>query len=380
MPSLPIPEKFFSQALLDVLIRAGLVAVLVIFCFDIFRPFLNLMLWAVILAITLYPLHQWLSRKIGNKEGRAATLIVLLGLALLVVPVYLLARSMAASAQTAAETFKEGDVHIPPPAASVADWPVVGKSVHALWEKAATDLSGLVKSYAPQIKEGARTLVSKLAGIGVGLLMFMGAFIVAGIVMAYGEPGGRSAERIASRVISTGTGKEVTELCTSTIRAVAQGVVGIAFIQMLLVGLGFAFMGIPGTGVLSLVVLLFGIVQLPATLITVPVIAFVLVTQGASVGTIVFAIYVFVAGLADNVLKPMLLGRGVSVPMPVILIGAIGGMVSNGILGLFVGPVALAVAYKLFWRWVDNQPQVAVPAVLAIAVEPAPAAAPLPNA
>ena len=109
-----------------------------------------------------------------------------------------------------------------------------------------------------------------------------------------------------------------------------------------------------------MVVLVIGIMQLPATLITVPVIAFVFVTDGASAGAIAFGIYTFLAGMADNVLKPLLLGRGVDVPMPVILIGAIGGMVSGGIIGLFIGPVVLAVGYELFWQWVDDgQPEAA---------------------
>jgi predicted PurR-regulated permease PerM len=127
---------------------------------------------------------------------------------------------------------------------------------------------------------------------------------------------------------------------------------------MLLIGIGFVVMGVPGAGLLTLAVLLIGIMQLPATLITIPVIIFVIVTNGFSTATIAFAVYVFVAGLVDNVLKPLLLGRGVAVPMPVVLIGALGGMVSGGVIGLFIGPVMLAVGYQLFWRWVRDQPAV----------------------
>jgi predicted PurR-regulated permease PerM len=174
--------------------------------------------------------------------------------------------------------------------------------------------------------------------------------------MAYGESGSRSAVQIATRISGPGKGPRIASLCTATIRAVALGVVGIAFIQMLLVGLGFVFKGVPGAGLLALAVLLLGIMQLPATLITLPVIAYVFATEGATGATIVFSIYVFVAGLVDNVLKPLLLGRGVDVPMPVILIGALGGMVTGGIIGLFIGPVVLAVGYQLFWQWVQDRP------------------------
>lgn len=200
-------------------------------------------------------------------------------------------------------------------------------------------------------------MLSKIAGVGMGFLTFIFALIIAGIFMAYGESGSRSAVQIATRVSDPGKGPKIAELCTATIRAVALGVVGIAFIQMLLVGLGFVFKGVPGAGLLALGVLLLGIMQLPATLITLPVIAFVFTTEGASTATIVFAIYVFVAGLVDNVLKPLLLGRGVDVPMPVVLIGALGGMITSGIIGLFIGPVVLSVGYRLFWQWVQDPPQ-----------------------
>jgi predicted PurR-regulated permease PerM len=217
-------------------------------------------------------------------------------------------------------------------------------------------LTGLAQRFAPQLKEAGLGLLGAVTGLGAGLLVFFIALIVAGILMAYGEKGHHSAELIATRISGPEKGAQITELCTATIRAVAQGVVGIAFIQMLLIGVAFVVMGIPGAGLLALAVLLIGIMQLPATLITVPVIIFVIVTQGVNTATVAFSVYVFIAGLADNVLKPLLLGRGVAVPMPVVLIGAIGGMVTGGVVGLFIGPVMLAVGYQLFWRWVKDQP------------------------
>ena len=364
----PLSEKALWRGLLDVLIRAGLIAVLVIFCFEVFHPFLNLMLWAVILAITLYPLHRKLRQKMGSSDGRTATLIVVVAIGLLIVPVYLVGVSMTESVQSAMATVKTGNFDVPPPPESVATWPVVGKKVYSVWQQAASDLTGLAQHFKPQIKAFSLSMLGKFAGIGVGLLMFIAAMIIAGIIMAFGEAGTRSAVEITSRIFGPDRGVEVTTLCTATIRAVAQGVVGIAFIQMFLVGIGFALMGVPGTGLLCLIVLLLGIIQVPATLVTIPVIVFVIATQGASVGTIVFSIYVFVAGLMDNVLKPLLLGRGVAVPMPVILIGAIGGMITNGIIGLFIGPVVLAVAYQLFWQWVRDQPP--APAAVQDAVPP----------
>jgi predicted PurR-regulated permease PerM len=344
-----------SKGLLDVLVRAGLVAILAYVCYRIFFPFLNLLLWSMILAVMLYPLHKWLKRKMG-KDGLAATLVVLLSVAIVLVPVYLLASSLATTAQTAAATVRSGDFAVPPPADSVADWPIVGKRVYAVWSQASTDLKDVTKEYAPQLKSLTLGALSKLAAAGAGLLLFIFALIVSGIFMAYGDAGYRSAVASAERIFGPGRGQHVADLCTGTIRAVAQGVIGIAFIQMMLVGVAFVLMGIPGAGLLCLAVLLLGIMQLPAALLTIPVIVLVLSNQGVNTTTIIFAIYTFIAGLADNVLKPIMLGRGVDVPMPVVLIGALGGMVTGGVIGLFIGPVVLAVGYELYWQWVRDTP------------------------
>lgn len=357
MPTNIINETKLARGLLDVLIRAGLVAALALYSYKVFQPFMGLMLWSVILAITLYPLHGMLKRRMGNRDGRAATLIVLVAIGILLVPVYLLGNSLTVSVQSAMQLVKEGGLHIPPPTDSIAEWPLIGAKLHAFWLKAATNLTSVVQELAPHLKGISLTLLGQIAGVGVGLLVFIGALIIGGIIMAYGKSGERSAIRIASRISGADKGKDIAKLCTATIRAVAQGVVGIAFIQMFLIGLGFVVYGIEGAGLLAMAVLIIGIMQLPATLITIPVIAYVLGTEGATAATITFSIYTFIAGMADNVLKPLLLGRGVEVPMPVILIGALGGMVTGGIIGLFIGPVILAVAYQLFWQWVEDQPE-----------------------
>jgi predicted PurR-regulated permease PerM len=350
-------QAVLARGLLDVLIRAGLVAALVMYSYRVFQPFMGLMLWSVILAITLYPLHGMLKSRLGNRDSWSATLIVVVAIGILLIPVYLLGNSLTHSVQAAMQVVKEGGVHIPPPTDAIAQWPIIGEKLHAFWLEAATNLTGLAQKLAPYMKDVSLGLLGQIAGAGVGLLVFIGALIIGGIIMAYGENGERSAIRIASRISGAERGKSIAQLCTATIRAVAQGVVGIAFIQMFLIGLGFVVYGIPGAGLIAMAVLIIGIMQLPATLITLPAIAYVLGTDGATASSITFVIYTFVAGMADNVLKPLLLGRGVDVPMPVILIGALGGMVTGGIIGLFIGPVILAVAYQLFWQWVDDQPE-----------------------
>ncbi|MET1077162.1 MAG: AI-2E family transporter [Pseudomonas sp.] len=341
--------------LLDLFIRVGLIAAMVAFSYQVFAPFLELMVWSVILAVTLYPLQRRLQARLGWRDGWAATLIVVVAQLLLLVPVYLLLSSLSESLESLIALLKSGAWSLPKPPDSVAGWPLVGPQLHALWLSTSNDLTSTLQNLLPHFKGTGRVLLAALANVSAALLLFIAALIIAGICMAFGEQGANAFKRITTRISGPERGPHIVHLCTATIRAVAMGVIGIAFIQMVLVGMGLVVMGVPGAGFLAFVVLLLGIVQLPATLITLPAILYVFSTQGFDAATIAFALYMFIAGLADNVLKPMLLGRGVDVPMPVVLIGALGGMVAKGIIGLFIGPVILAVAYKLFWMWVDEQ-------------------------
>ncbi|RRV04597.1 AI-2E family transporter [Pseudomonas sp. v388] len=344
-----------SQDLLDVFIRAGLIAALVTVCYQVFRPFLELMVWAIILAVTLYPMQRWMLSRARIRAGLAATLVVALTLILLLLPTWLLAVSLTESVEALFTQIRSGSWHPPAPPDAVAGWPLIGPRLHALWLSASTDLTGTFHRLLPHLKGSGRAMLETAANLGAALLLFIGALIIAGICMAFADQGLDASQRIAARISRPERGPRIVTLCVSTIRAVALGVIGIAFIQMVLLGVGFVIMGVPGAGILAVAVLLLGIVQFPATLITLPVIIYVISTEGLVLPTIVFAVYSLIAGLADNVLKPLLLGRGVDVPMPVVLIGALGGMVVKGIIGLFLGPVILAVGYRIFWLWVDER-------------------------
>ena len=360
-----------SQRLLDTLIRAGLVAALVALCYQVFNPFMSIMLWAMILAVTLYPLQQRLAGYLGGREGIAATLLVLLSVMVLMLPAWLLGDSLVASIKVALAAVRSGAWVVPEPLSSVRDWPLVGDSLYALWARAHSDLGGLLEQVLPKLQGYALAGLSHAAGAGMALLVFVGALLVAGVVMAHGRRSATSSVRVLIR-LSGDHGPSLARLSVSTIRAVALGVVGIAFIQMLLIGGGFVVKGIPGAGLLALGVLVLGIMQLPALLIIAPVLIYVFATEGITLGAVVFSVYTLLAGLADNVLKPLFLGRGVAVPMPVVLLGALGGMVSGGIIGLFIGPVLLGLGYQLFWHWVDREvPQDIAPL---LAAESAPSA------
>ncbi len=348
-------RQLFSQDMLDVLVKVGLIALMAAVCFRIFAPFMNLLLWGLILGVALYPLQQKIAGGPEGKQGRAATLLVLGTILLLGAPTVMLASSFATHIYDVVEAFRTNQVEVPVPADSVADWPFIGEQVFAAWSAAAADLPAYLETLQPQLGELSAKVLASAAGAMGNVLFFVGALIVAGIVMAFGQSGGAATERILCKLTTVQHGPRLHQLITATIRSVATGVIGVAFIQAILLGFGFVLAGIPAAGLLAIIVMIVGIIQLPAALISLPAIGYIWWAGGDTTMNIVWSIYLLVAGMADNVLKPMLLGRGVEAPMPVILIGALGGMVSAGIVGLFTGAVALAVGYQLFMDWV-NQP------------------------
>ena len=355
-------EQRLSRKLMDVFIRAGLVFILVALCFRIFSPFISLMAWALILAVTLYPAHQKLARSIGDKQGLAATVLVLGGLMLIGVPTAVLMVSVGDSVQHFIVSVSNNTLKIPPPSPNIAEWPVVGEKLHDLWSRAHTDLPAVVQSMQPKIGELARKALEAVASIAGATLLFLFSFIVAGIIMAFGQSGAKTSRSIFARLVGVQRGEQFAKLSTKTIRAVAMGVIGVAFIQAVVVGLVLLIARIPFAGVLALVVLVLGIAQVPALLVTLPVIGYIWWSGDyGNTAAVTCTVLLLVAGSLDNVLKPLLLGRGVDAPMPVILLGALGGLASAGILGMFVGATLLALGYQIFMWWVATNPDIAPP-------------------
>jgi predicted PurR-regulated permease PerM len=364
-------EARLGGTLLDVLIRFAFALVLAFLCYEVMAPFLSLMVWAVILAVTLYPAFRTLSRRMGDRQGLAATAMVLGGLVLIVAPTTLLVGSLGDSVHDVVAGVRDDTLHVPPPAPGVAEWPVVGKKISGLWTQASQDLPKFIQGQRAKIASLSQKALAMVASLGGMLLAFMASFIIAGIMMAFGEAGARACTAIFRRVVGAQRGDSFAKLSTATIRAVALGVVGIAFIQAIVIGLVLLIAGVPFAGLLAMVALVLGIVQVPALLVSLPVIAYIWSSGAYATGpAVVYTVLLLAGGMIDNVLKPLMLGRGVDAPMPVILLGALGGLATSGILGMFIGATLLALGYQIFMAWVAAEPD-PVPVVV---VEPRPLA------
>ncbi|MEZ2585002.1 AI-2E family transporter [Kluyvera intermedia] len=350
-----IVEKRLVARFMDMFIKFGLILALASFCFTVFSPFLNMMLWAIILAVTLYPLHQRFCAYMGGRQGWASTLLVVLGILLIVAPTVMMVSSLGESISGLLSKMGNENLVIPPPSDNIATLPLIGGKLYALWLKISLDLPGFLSTYRTQFVDIAKQILSFLASMGGGLLGFVVSFVVAGIIMAWGAAGAVSTRRIAIRITDENKGAALTKLCTSTIRAVAMGVIGVALIQALLAGVIMVLAGIPAVGIFFILALILGIAQIPVVLVTAPAIAIMWSMGDHALGmNILYTVLLLIAGMADNILKPILLGRGVDAPMPVVLLGALGGMAASGILGMFIGATLLSIGYRIFMAWVND--------------------------
>ncbi len=345
-------DQVFVANALEATIRIVVLGLLLVWCFKIGRPFIEPITWGIIIAVAIDPLHRRLTSALGGRGGLAATLITLFALAILVIPTILLGGSLTDTAQHLSAQFKMGALNVPAPPESVKTWPVVGEHLYEFWVLAADNLEATLSKMGPQIKMVGEWLLTTAKSVAAGIVKFIVSIIISGALLVHSIAGQRFARSIATRLAGE-RGIELADLAGATVRSVAQGVLGVAIIQAILAGIGLLAANVPGAGFWALLVLFCAVVQIPPLLVLGPIIVYVFSTSGTTTA-VVFAIWSIFVGTSDTFLKPLLFGRSVQVPMLVVLLGAIGGMMLSGIMGLFLGPVILVLGYQLFEAWLKQ--------------------------
>jgi predicted PurR-regulated permease PerM len=345
----PPLDLALARTTVEVLVRVGVLLVLVVWCFWITRPFIVAVLWGAILAVAVHPGYRRLCHWLGGREGLAAAILSLLALLLLIGPLSMMTTALVGNIADLAERLSGGQIVIPPPPTTLAEWPFLGPRVERLWQLASVNLLSAMQEVQPQLRALGGWLLSLVAGIGLGLLNFVAAVVIAGLLLAYSTGGGRLAQAFATRLVGE-RGPELAGLAEQTVRNVARGVLGTALIQSALAGTGFVVAGVPWAALLTLVCFLLCVVQIGPAIVLIGAVTYVFSSAGTLIGSLFLAWCVLV-GLVDNVLKPLLIGRGSTVPMAVILAGVLGGLLAHGLIGLFVGPIVLALGYELFRAW-----------------------------
>lgn len=349
-------EKLFTNKVIEVVIRIALIFVIIGLCFEIIKPFVIIVVWGIIISVAIFPLYNKLSIALGERYTLAATLYTLLALSLLIGPSIMVAGSLVETSTHLAKGFIEGTLKIPPPDQSISEWPVIGDKVYAAWSQASNNLEDTLKQNSSQFKKLGEAFVTAIAGVSGSVLQFILSIIISGVFLANTNRAHDVTVKIASRLTDNEQGLQFTNLATATIRSVAQGVLGVAVIQSVLGGMGMYAMDIPGWGLWTIFILILAVAQLPPLLVLIPAILYVF-SVADTTPAVIFTIWSLAVSMSDSFLKPLLLGRGMDTPTLVILLGAIGGMMWFGILGLFVGAITLALGYEIFMAWLDKDAQ-----------------------
>ena len=278
-------------------------------------------------------------------------LCTLLLLLIVILPCLLLAGSLTGGIGAIVQQAQAGRIDLPPAPQGLDKLPFIGPRMNSFWTLCSTDLSAVVSRFSPQIKELIPKLLSDSAKFGGVLLQFLISILLAGFFLATSEKESQFADRLFARIFAE-QGPEYKELVTATVRSVTNGILGVAVIQTLFASLGFWFVGLPGAGLWAGIFLIAAVLQM-GVIVLVPAVLYVFATQSTT-HAVLFLVWSIIVGLMDNVLKPILLGRGSKVPMIVIFLGVLGGFIAMNLIGLFVGAVVLSVGYKLFMVWLDE--------------------------
>ena len=345
-----------SRRAVDLAIRLVVLGLVAAWCFQILRPFVEVGLWAIILAVALYPAFVWLAGRLGDRPQLTAVLFVVVLLALVFGPVSLLATTLVTNLGEVAAQLADGTLEIPLPPPTVSGWPLIGPYIYDAWILAATNLSGLARLLAPHLEPVGKVALNLAAGATLAFIQVVVATVLAGVLLVVAEPLTAHARSFARRLVPD-RGDAFVSLISATTRGVARGVVGVAVLQALLAGIGFLAAGIPFAGLLTFLVLVLAILQVGPTVVLVGAVVYAW-WQLDPLTALLFTAWMVPVNLFDNVLRPILIAQGLAVPIAVILVGVVGGTLAHGLVGLFIGPVVLAIGYELLIAWIADDPGV----------------------
>lgn len=330
-------------------VRLGLLALLVIWTFVLIRSFVPILAWSGVLAVAFYPAFKWLAEVLGERHRTAATILTIINLAIVIGPATWLGMSAVEGVRQLAGDLSTGNLVIPSPPEQIKGWRFVGPQIFEIWSRASSNLGAVLREIAPYLKPLASTMLTLAGSAGVGTLKFLLSVLIAGFLLPFGPQLIASGRRLLSLVVHEQS-EHLLDVAAATIRAVAQGVIGVAIVQALLAGIGFKLAGIPSAGFLAFGVMLLTIVQIGAIIILLPVIIWIWMENDFKTA-LPLTVFFLLVGVLDNMLKPLVMGRGLTTPTLVIVIGVIGGTLAHGVVGLFIGPIVLSVVWELVVAW-----------------------------
>ncbi len=337
------------EKIVDTIIRLAVLFFLLGWCFTILRPFVLILIWSAVIAIAIYPLYSIFIKIFRGRKTLAAVVLTVLFLSALIIPSWLVTESVFEEVSHLRELNRSGQLVIPPPGENTANWPSITKPILDFWKLASENLQEAALKYSDQLKTAGAWVLTAVAGIGMGVAQFVGSIIIAGVLLAFSDSAGKGTIQVFNKLVG-GNGEHFASTIVTTVRSVVKGILGVAVIQATMAGLGFFIAGVPYAGVWTVACLFFAIIQVGSGPIAIPIMIYMF-SVADTLTAVLLAIWLVITLLSDNILKPLLLGRGAPAPMLVVFLGSIGGFITSGFLGLFLGAVVLTIGYKLFIVW-----------------------------
>ncbi len=334
---------------IDRLIRIFLIAAITFWSFHLILPLIGLLAWGFILAVALYPIFYWLSFRLGNRPILAAIIITLLCLFIVVGSIVVLTNNMVHSLTYIISKVHSGEQIITQPPANVSTWPIIGDYIQSAWSLASSNLGDALNQYSGYLVEAGGFAIRQFATKGIDLILFILGVIFSGYILAHAFNMMDSVRKLAKR-IHPERGSTFVEIMTETIQNVSRGVIGVSLLQSLIFGLLLLLAGIPGSGLITFLALILSITQIGLIPLVIPLAIWLFFTK-SFVFAFILTFLMLLTLLIDN-LKPFVMARGLRTPLIVILTGVVGGLLLHGVIGLFIGPVVLAIFYELVYHWI----------------------------
>ncbi len=340
-----------NNSVYDTTIRLFILMLIVAWCLLIMYPFVNVILWSLILAFAMYPLHNRLVKKLRGKRKLASFIIIFAILAIIILPAGLLINALIDEVKELKVSYDNGMLSIPQPSENVKTWPVIGEKIFDTWQNASVDLKQHIITNKDQLIEVGRKIATGILSAAGGVLQIIVSLFFAGILLTFGGAG--EAIRKFFRKVGGNRGDELADLTIKTVGSVVKGIIGEGLVLALLHCIVFILAGVPYVGIWTLLVFVCAICQIPVFFITLPVMIYFFAMKEI-VPAVLWTISLVLVSLSDNILTPLMLGKGAPVPMIVIFIGVIGGFIFSGFIGLFTGAIVMSVGYKLFIGWINS--------------------------
>jgi predicted PurR-regulated permease PerM len=351
-PETTNPFAVSSRQIIHLAIQMLALAFLIKWCLEILDPFFTPIIWAAILAVSLFPLHQKLKKLFKGKAVLAAILMTFFFLVVFISIISWLGIKTGSEIKNEVTNFQEGKLKIPPPSENVKEWPLIGRKAYQVWGQLSKGVENFYQQYPEQIKSAGNYVLHLMTSSGKALLMFILSIIISGVFLCYAGESADYAKRVFSRLMNS-SNFDVSSIAAITIRNVVRGILGVSLIQSLCAGAGFFVAGIPYAGIWTLLCLILAIIQIGILPVSIGVLIYIW-TTGHTTTAILLTIWMIPVGFLDNILKPLMMGKGAPVPMLIIFLGSLGGFMFSGFVGLFTGAVILSLGYRLFDVWLKE--------------------------